>query len=83
MPQSNQARVPQLLSLCFGAWEPRKLSHVSQVPKPTRPRGCALQQDKPLQREEARTLQLERPPLPQLEKSLSSHKDPAQPKIKE
>ena len=45
------------------------------------PRACALQQEEPLQRE-ARTLQLESSPyLLQLEKSLHSREDPAQPKI--
>ena len=42
MLQSNQARLPQLLSLCSRA---RKL----QLPKPKHPRACAQQQEKPTQ----------------------------------
>ena len=49
--------------------------------KPVRPRARALQHEKPPQRE-ACTLQLDSSlRLPQLEKSLHSSKDPAQPKI--
>ena len=35
MPRSNQAPVPQPMSLCFRAWELQQL-------KPERPRACAL-----------------------------------------
>ena len=34
MPPSNQARVPQLLSLCSRAHEPQLLAHVPQLLKP-------------------------------------------------
>ena len=52
-PQSNKACVPQLLNLCSGAQEPQLL-------KPLCP-ARALQQEKPLQRED-RTSQLESSP---------------------
>ena len=42
MPWSNQARVPQLLSLGSRAWEPQLL-------EPMRPRAHTLQQEKPPQ----------------------------------
>ena len=54
MPQSNKARVPQLLSLCSRAREP-------QLPKPKCPRARTLEQEKPPQGE-TRTRQLERSP---------------------
>ena len=42
MPLGNQARVPQLLSLCSRAQDP-------QLPKPLCLKACALQQEKPPQ----------------------------------
>ena len=54
-------------------------AHVLKPLKPEHPRACALQQKKPLQGE-AHILQLESSPCsPQLEKSMCSNKDPAQP----
>ena len=41
MLQNNKACVPQLLSLCPRAWE-------LQLLELTHPRGCALQQEKPV-----------------------------------
>ena len=54
MPQSNEARVLQLLNLFSRAWEPKLLELVQ-------PRAHALQQKKPLQWE-ARSLLLEKSP---------------------
>ena len=65
--RSNETRVPQLSSLCSRTWEPQLL-------RPMHPRVCALQQEKPLQKE-ARAPQSESSShLPQLEKSQHSHK---------
>ena len=58
MPGSNEAHMPQLLRLCSRAREPQLLSPRATLLKPALPRVCALQQEKPLQRE-ARVLQLE------------------------
>ena len=44
MPQSNQAREPQQLSLCSRARELQLLSHVPRLLKPVRPRAGAPQQ---------------------------------------
>ena len=64
---SNQARGPQLLSLCSTAQEPRLLNPRPQLLKPGHPRAHAPQ-EKPLQ-QEAHTPQLERSPhSPQLKK---------------
>ncbi|KAI4541447.1 hypothetical protein MG293_008589 [Ovis ammon polii] len=52
MPRSNEAREPQLLSLCSRAQE-------LQLPKPQGPQAGALPQERPPQRE-AWALQLER-----------------------
>ena len=58
-------------------WSPGTTATEAHVP-----RACALQQEKPLQRE-APTLQLESSPYsPQLEKSLHSNEDPTQSIIK-
>ena len=63
MPWSDKASVPQPLSLGSRTREQQQL-------KPTCPRACALQQEKPLQRE-AHALQLESSPWPpQLKKAL-------------
>ena len=72
LPRNNEAHAPQLLSLCSRAQElPRK---------PTCPRAHTLLQEKLLKRK-ACALPLESSPCsPQLEKSLSSNEDPAQPK---
>ena len=43
---SNEACVPQLLSLCSRAWGLQLLSHMPQLLKLERPRACALQQEK-------------------------------------
>ena len=73
MPWSNQARAPQLLSLCSRAQEP-------QLQKPEHPGACAPRQEKPLQ-QEAYTRQLESSShWLQQEKSPCSSKDPAQSK---
>ena len=63
MPRSNWARVPQLLSLCSGAWEPQLPKHVACNKRS----HC---NEKSTTREE--------PHLPQLEKSPCSNEDPAQ-----
>ena len=68
MPQSNQTCASQLLNLCSRA-------HVPQLLKPTGPRACALQQEKPPQWE-ALTLQLESKPC-----SLQLEKKPTQQQI--
>ena len=74
MPQNSYACVPQLLSLCSRAQEPKLL-------KSTRPRAHAPWQKKPGQRE-ACTPQLEnsapRPASPQWELSPCNNKHPAQ-----
>jgi len=44
MPRSSEANMPQLLSLCSRTRE-------LQILKPTYPRACALQQEKPPQQE--------------------------------
>ena len=73
IPWSNKACEPQLLSLCSGAQE-------LQLLKPTSPRTCSPQQEKP---QEPCASQLESNPcVLQLEKNLYSSEDPAQPKIK-
>ena len=67
---SNYAHVPQPRSLCSRAQNCNCWAH-------TRPRACALQQEKPPQWAAAH-LQLKRSPhLPQLEKSLWGNEDPA------
>ena len=59
----------------------RSRAQESQPLKPWGPRALAMQRENPLQGE-ARALQLgSRPCSPQLEKSPSSNKEPAQPKI--
>ena len=63
MPWSNWARVPQLLSLCSGAWEPQPPKYVARNKRS----HC---NEKSTTREE--------PHLPQLEKSPCSDEDPAQ-----
>ena len=49
MPQSNQARVPQLLSLHSRAREPQLLSLCTTTTEARVPRAHALQQEKPPQ----------------------------------
>ena len=44
MPQSNKARVPQLLSLCSRAHEPQLLSPRATTTEAQAPRARALQQ---------------------------------------
>ena len=74
MPQSNWARVPQLLSLCSRAGKPQLL-------KPARPRAHTRQEEKPPQWE-AQAPQLGSSPcLLQLQKSLHSNEDPVQSEI--
>ena len=66
MSQRNEARAPQLLSSCSRAQEPQLLS-----PRAATTEACALQQEKPLQRETC-ALQLESSPCSsQLGKALS------------
>ena len=72
LPQSNLAHVPQLLSLCSGAWELQLLSLCTTAAEVCMPRTPAPQQEKPQQRE-ALALQLER--------SLHDIKDQAQPYV--
>lgn len=43
MLQSNEAHVPQLLSLSSRVWEPQLLSHVPQLLQPARLRAHAPQ----------------------------------------
>ena len=49
MPQSNKARVPQLLSLCSRVHEPQVLSPCAASTEACAPRVCAPQQEKPVQ----------------------------------
>ena len=49
MPQSNEARVPQLLSLCSRAHEPQLLSLRATTTEARTPRARAPQQEKPPQ----------------------------------
>ena len=51
MPHSNEAHVPQLLSLRSRAHEPQLLSPRATTTEACAPRAHALQQEKPLQRE--------------------------------
>ena len=67
MPRSNQARAPQLLSLCS-----RAVSHNYWA---RAPRACALQQEKPPQWE-ARAPQQSSPRSPQLEKARVQQRRP-------
>ena len=70
--------MPQVLSLCPKPWAPQLLSPCEQLLKPACPSARAAQ-EKPPQRE-ACTPRLESSPCsPQLERSLSSSEDPAQP----
>ena len=48
---SNEARVPQLLSLSSRACEPQLLSPCATTTEARVPKACALQQEKPPQRE--------------------------------
>ena len=48
MPRSNQARAPQLLSLCSRTREPQLLSPRATTTEAWAPRAYALQQEKPL-----------------------------------
>ena len=49
MPQSNEARAPQLLSLHSRAHEPQLLSPCATTTEARVPRACAPQQEKPPQ----------------------------------
>ena len=49
LPRSNQARVPQLLSLCSGVREPQLLSWRATTTEARALRAHALQQGKPPQ----------------------------------
>ena len=49
MPQSNEARAPQLLSLCSRAREPQLLSPWATTTEARMPRARAPQQEKPPQ----------------------------------
>ena len=51
MPQSNEARAPQLLSLHSTACEPHLLSPRASTTEARAPRARAPQQEKPLQLE--------------------------------
>jgi len=76
-PTCHRATKPMPHSYGVCALEPRG----PQLLKPTCPRVCAPQQEKP-QQQGAHKLQLEtRPHSPQLEKSPRGNEDPAQPKI--
>ena len=85
-------------STCRGATEPVRHSywacapelgtcdnwaHVLQLQKPTRPRACALQPEKPPQWEAGIQGLESNPYSPQLEKSPGLIEDSAQPKLKE
>ena len=43
MPWSSKAHVPQLLSLCSGAWELQLLSPHAELLQPMCPTACAPQ----------------------------------------
>ena len=78
---SNQAHEPQLLSLCSRPQDPQLLSPHASTTEAQMSRAIALKQEKPPRRETC-TPQLEScPHSPQVGKSPSSNKDPAQPKI--
>ena len=49
MPRSNEARAPQLLSLCSRACEPQLLNPRATTTEARTPRARAPQQEKPLQ----------------------------------
>ena len=51
IPRSNYARAPQLLSLSSRAREPQLLGPRATTTEARAPRACALQQEKPPQRE--------------------------------
>ena len=70
MPQSNKARVPQLLSLSATTTEACV------------PRACALQQEKPPNMKPVNRNQEWSPLAATREKPARSNKDPRQPKIK-
>ena len=82
VPWSKEARVPQPLGLYSRASEPHT-EPMYYNSRSLRTRAHALLQEKPLKRK-ACALQPERSPCsPQLEESLSSSEDPAQPKTRQ
>ena len=60
--------VPQLLSLCSGAWGPHLLSPCASMTAAFAPRTLALQQEKPPQREACAPKPEVSPRSPKLEK---------------
>ena len=74
MQWSNQAHVPQLLSLCSGAREPQLLS--PQLLKFSCPRACALKPAAPLQREAQAPQSESSPCLLQLEETRVQRRRP-------
>ena len=84
-PIHHKAKMPGCHNYWVCALEPMSCNYWAYVPKllkPAGPKACALQQEKSLQWE-AQAPQLESSPCSlQLDKSLSSNVDPAQPKIK-
>ena len=88
MPESQVQSLVWEDPMCRGANKPVcrnywacALEPIHSIMKPMHPKAHAAQQEMPLQWE-AHVLQLESSPwLPQLEKSLHSNKDPAQPKV--
>ena len=73
MPQSNEARAPQLLSLHSRAREPQLLSPRATTTEAREPRARARQQEKPLQWE-ARAPQLEKARMQQWRPNAAKNK---------
>ena len=69
MPWSNEARVPQLLSLCSRAHEPQLLSPHATTTEAHVPRACALQQREATAMRSLRTATKSSPCSLQLEKA--------------
>ena len=81
MPWSNEARVPQLLSLRSRAREPQLLSLRATATEARTPRARALQQRQATAMRRPRMETKSSPCSLQLEKPAGSNEDPTQPKI--
>ena len=81
MPRSNEARVPQLLSLRSRAREPQLLSPRAPTTEACAPRARAPQQEKPPQWEAHAPQQRVAPAHRNWRKHARSKEDPTQPKI--
>ena len=76
MPQSNEARVPQLLSLHSRAGEPQLLSPRVTTTEARAPRACAPQQREAPAVRSPRTATKSSPCSPQLEKARAQQQRP-------